>query len=395
MPSFVASGTTEKAKTTTAGTTMTITAVTPEDNVTSTIRRAEIIDQPVTTTTSTAITCSLMSGLSLPSSMTACRFACRLRVSLHRFYNHMHFAMPKRTPMPTTVERTHVGDHSNHPTWHVAGEISQRMTVRRHPTRGNRHSGTFWQQLGWRSNIQKKQIWWGYAVVGMIAWFSSTIFHCVDCWVTKWIDYFYLVSPTSVWHQVDFLYTLPLTTKKTVLGIAENWTLERKSEEFFLEKIISLLSQETKVADVLREGHHMFVDVGSLSFAVDQRLARRFRFSSSIQLPHYRECTLRCRKEHGCLQRLNEPGWSKHPRLPCKCDCMWAIDAIIRIIQPDNSPGKFHREWPLAVTQLNRRQSSFRNQHRLSSLFFSQLRHVPIASPSLHIARVDTRIQND
>ncbi|CAJ0954220.1 unnamed protein product, partial [Mesorhabditis belari] len=32
-----------------------------------------------------AITCSLMSGLSLPSSMTACRFACRLRVSLHRF----------------------------------------------------------------------------------------------------------------------------------------------------------------------------------------------------------------------------------------------------------------------------------------------------------------------
>ncbi|CAJ0916638.1 unnamed protein product, partial [Mesorhabditis belari] len=52
-PSLVAYGTTEKRKTTIAGTTMTITAVTPEDNVTSTIRRAEITDQPVTTTTST------------------------------------------------------------------------------------------------------------------------------------------------------------------------------------------------------------------------------------------------------------------------------------------------------------------------------------------------------
>ncbi|CAJ0951603.1 unnamed protein product, partial [Mesorhabditis belari] len=79
------------------------------------------------------------------------------------------------------------------------------MAARRDPTQGHRHSGTnigyllFWQQLGWRSNIQKKQIWWGYGVVGMIAWFSSTIFHCVDCWVTEWMDYFYVVSPTSVW----------------------------------------------------------------------------------------------------------------------------------------------------------------------------------------------------
>ncbi|CAJ0954167.1 unnamed protein product, partial [Mesorhabditis belari] len=72
----------------------------------------------------------------------------------------------------------------------------------------------FWQQLDWRSNIQNKQIWRGYNVIGMIAWFLSTIFHCVDCWVTKWMYYFYVISPTSVWHQVDVLYTLPWTTKK-------------------------------------------------------------------------------------------------------------------------------------------------------------------------------------
>ncbi|CAJ0925536.1 unnamed protein product, partial [Mesorhabditis belari] len=58
----------------------------------------------------------------------------------------------------------------------------------------------------------------------------------------------------------------------------------------FLRKIWIIASsiEETSLYPkkwvVIMKDHHTFIYVGSLSFAVDQRLDRRFRFSSSIQL---------------------------------------------------------------------------------------------------------------
>ncbi|CAJ0961070.1 unnamed protein product, partial [Mesorhabditis belari] len=48
----------------------------------------------------------------------------------------------------------------------------------------------FWVRLGAYSKLPDKHVWRGYSVVGMATWISSFAFHCVDCWITEWMDYF-------------------------------------------------------------------------------------------------------------------------------------------------------------------------------------------------------------
>ncbi|CAJ0951596.1 unnamed protein product, partial [Mesorhabditis belari] len=75
------------------------------------------------------------------------------------------------------------------------------MAARRDPTQDNRHSGT---NIGYLlfSRLRHDR---GYAVVEMMAWFSSTIFHCVECWVTEWMDYFVVCGLADI--CVAVLYT--------------------------------------------------------------------------------------------------------------------------------------------------------------------------------------------
>ncbi|CAJ0582088.1 unnamed protein product, partial [Mesorhabditis spiculigera] len=67
----------------------------------------------------------------------------------------------------------------------------------------------FHYRLGPYSNLPDKYLWRSYCKAGIVTWISSTAFHCVDCWHTERLDYFFACFLIFASFVVAAIFTLP------------------------------------------------------------------------------------------------------------------------------------------------------------------------------------------